>query len=87
MDEAKEDMLDKTIYFSNKSHCMQVGSSNFFIADEYFSDHEEADTKLVALVKSAAVVTAGEAVMVKSPSGDIDIIALFYPTILLKFEF
>ena len=43
---------------------------------ELFSDHEEADTKLVALVQ-AADVAPGEAVMVRSPSGDIDILALF----------
>ena len=46
------------------------------MTDELFSDHEEADTKLVALVQ-AADVASGEAVMVRSPSGDIDILALF----------
>ena len=39
-------------------------------------DHEEAGTKLIALVK-AAHVRSGEAVMVRSPSGDIEILALF----------
>ena len=42
----------------------------------FLSDHEEAETKLVALVQ-AADVAPGEAVMVRSPSGDIDILALF----------
>ena len=40
------------------------------------SDHEEADTKLVALV-CAANVPSEESIMVRSPSGDTDILALF----------
>ena len=49
---------------------------------EKASDHEEADTKLVALVNSADV-NAGESFMVRSPSGDIDILVLF---LLHQFE-
>ena len=52
--EKKTDLHDKTIIFSN---------------NELFSDHEEADTKLVALVQ-AADVAPGEAVMVRSSSED-----------------
>ena len=40
------------------------------------SNHKEADTKLVALV-FAANVPQGESVMIRSPSGDIDILTLF----------
>ena len=40
------------------------------------SDPEEADTKLVALV-CAANVPSEESIMVRSPSGDIDILILF----------
>ena len=40
------------------------------------SDHEEADTKLVALVRSSTP-QPGNTVMIRSPSGDIDIVALF----------
>ena len=39
-------------------------------------NHEEADTKLVALV-CAANVRQGDLVMVRSPSADIDILTLF----------
>ena len=39
-------------------------------------NHEEADTKLVALV-CAANVRQGDSVMVRSPSADIDILTLF----------
>ena len=40
------------------------------------SNHEEADTKLIALVK-AANVSVGDSVMIRSPSGDIDVLVLF----------
>ena len=39
------------------------------------SDHEEADTKFVALV-CAANVPSEESIMARSPSGDIDILTL-----------
>ena len=39
------------------------------------SDHEEADTKLVAMSLSNYVTA--ENLMIRSPSGDIDILALF----------
>ena len=45
------------------------------VIEELSSDHEEADTKLVALA-SAAKVSTGDAIMIRSPSGDIDILAL-----------
>ena len=43
---------------------------------ELACNHEETDTKLLTLVK-AAIHKPGKAVIVRSPSGDIDIIALF----------
>ena len=39
-------------------------------------DHEEANTKLVALVEPTNIAN-GKTVMIRSPSGDIDIIVLF----------
>ena len=74
--EKKTDLHDKTIFFSNRSHCRKITSGGSFVADELFRDHKEADTKLVALVQ-AADVAPGEAVMVRLPSGDRDILALF----------
>ena len=47
------------------------------IFPELASDHEEADTKLVALVKSAQVPT-NNSVMVRYPSGDIDDILFLF---------
>ena len=60
--EKKTDLHEKTIFFSNRSHCRKITSGGYFVADELFSDHE-ADTKLVALAH-AADVAPGEAVMV-----------------------
>jgi hypothetical protein len=55
IDEGKEDSHDKTVFFSNVSHCRKITSGGSFVTDELFSDHEEADTKLVALVQAADV--------------------------------
>ena len=46
------------------------------VIEDLSSDHEEADTKLVALAR-AANASPGHAIMIRSPSGDIDILALF----------
>ena len=43
--------------------------------DQLVSDHEEADTKLVAMAFSTQLLS--ESLMVRSPSGDIDILVLF----------
>ena len=43
---------------------------------EQASDHEEANTKLVALVHNADILPC-QSVMVLSPSGDVDILVLF----------
>ena len=43
---------------------------------ELTSDHEEADTKLVAFLR-ASQLPPGSTAMIRSPSGDIDIITLF----------
>ena len=40
------------------------------------SNNEEADTKLIALLK-AANVSVGDSMMIKSPSGDIYVLVLF----------
>ena len=46
------------------------------IVDELRSDHEEAATKLLALVKEANM-SQDKSVIIRSPSGDIDILVLF----------
>ena len=46
------------------------------VVPESTSNHDEADTKLVALVCLASI-PQGDSVMIRSPSGDIDILTLF----------
>ena len=44
-------LQNRVIYFSNKIHCQKINADGAQYCDVFFSDHEEADTKLVALVK------------------------------------
>ena len=55
---------------------MKVTEHEVTVVQSLESNHEEADTKLIALVH-AADVPPGDYVMVRSPSGDIDVLVLF----------
>ena len=58
----KEDrhrLKERVVFFSNSEHCSKITSEGSCLVPEKASDHEEADTKLVALVNSADV-NAGE---------------------------
>ena len=74
--EGRKDLLGKTVFFSNKSLCTKIAVDDISITTDFTCDREEANTKLVALA-SAADVSTGNAIMVRSPSGDIDTLALF----------
>ena len=74
--EDKNKLNERVVFFSNKEHCLKISSDQILQIPEKASDHEEADTKLVALVESVEV--NGNSVMVRSPSGGIDILVLFY---------
>ena len=66
----KEDrhrLKERVVFFSNSEHCSKITSEGCCLVPEKASDHEEADTKLVALVNSADVNT-GESFMVMLPS-------------------
>ena len=81
----KEDrhrLKERVVFFSNREYYSKIRSEGSCLVPEKASDHEEADTKLVALVNSAGV-NAGESFMVRSPSGDIGILVLF---LLHQFE-
>ena len=67
---------DKVIYFSNVNHFLKITKHEAFIITEKSSDHEEADTKLVALAEAANIANS-KTVMIRSAFGDIDIIVLF----------
>ena len=69
------------LHVSNKEHCFKISRAHLLQIPEKSSDHEEADTKLVALVESAEANI--NTVIVRSPSGDIAILVLF---ILYQFE-
>ena len=75
--EDKEQLRNRTVYFSNKSHCRMISSTFTNIIPELASDHEEADIKLVALVNHSAHIAPNQNVVVRSPSGDIGILVLF----------
>ena len=57
-------------------HCRFNDTSQTHLIPELESDHKEADTKLVALVH-AAQISPGQSVMIRFPSGHVDIFVLF----------
>ena len=70
-----------TVYFSNKRWCTKIISRSASRINSVVNDHEEADTKLVALVN--AFNSSGNTVLVRSTFDDIDILMLF---LLHQFE-
>ena len=73
--EDKEKLINRVIYFSGGSHCFKITSFESSLVSSPQSNYEEADTKLVAFVKSYLDITidinSREKLMVRSPSGDI----------------
>ena len=65
----------KTTFFSNTNYCSKITQSEMFIIPDKSSDHEETDTKLVALIRKASIQQE-KTVMVRLPSRDIDILVL-----------
>ena len=78
----KVKLESKTMFLSNTNYFSKITQSEMSIIPDKSSDHEEADTKLVALIGNASI-QQGNKVMVRSPSGDIDILILF---LSLQFE-
>jgi hypothetical protein len=76
IEEGRHDLSGKTFFFSNKSQCTKITRDEISVIEYSASDHEEADTKLVVLAH-AANVPPGDTLMIRSPSGDIDILVLF----------
>ena len=74
--DGKSSLQGRTIFFSNKRDCMMINEDQAILVPSLSCNHEEADTKLVALV-CAANVRQGDPVMVRSSSADIDILTLF----------
>ena len=74
--EGREKLGPRKIFFSNVEHCRFIDTSQTYLMPELASDHEEADTKLVALVH-AAQISPGQSFIIRSPSGNLDILVLF----------
>ena len=72
----RNQLVGRTVMISNKTQCTKVTHDDVEVLENWASNHEEADTKLVALVK-AANFTSDDTVMIRSSSGDIDVLALF----------
>ena len=69
----KRELNDRQIYFARKDLCKLITSTN--VETLYSMNHEEADTKVVSLVRHAAEHTEQEGArfVVRSSSGDVDI--------------
>ena len=79
--EEKQNLHQVTVSFSKKSWCTKITSTSASRISSFVSDHKEADTKLVALVN--AFKSSGNTLLVRSPSGDINILML---VLLHQFE-
>ena len=66
----------KEIYFSTHNECKKFTSDAVSIENELNSNQEEADTKVILHSKHAFDRSPEKTVIVRSPSGDIDIIIL-----------
>ncbi|XP_046854152.1 uncharacterized protein LOC124447292 [Xenia sp. Carnegie-2017] len=73
----------RVIYFARGDACLKITENGSSCVRELATDHEEADTKIVYLIKHASYHSDGQqiACVVRSSSGDIDI-----PIILLGME-
>ena len=74
--ESKEQLKNREVFFSNKTHCSRITNEAVNLYNGFTSDPEEADTKLVGLVNSYDLLVNQTCVMVRSPCGDIDILVL-----------
>ena len=65
------------IFFSMDKLCLRITVNTTDIIEELTSNQEEADTKLLLHAKHAFNSTENQAVLVRSPSGDVDINVMF----------
>ena len=69
----EEELRDRQIYFARDNLCQVITTTS--VESLYFMNHEEADTKLISLVRHASENTGQDNArfLVRSCSGDIDI--------------
>ncbi|KAG1693959.1 Ral GTPase-activating protein subunit alpha-1 [Nymphon striatum] len=81
MDKQKHAFLEKLkcneIMFSVDKVCIRMTEHSTDVVDELSSNQEEADTKLLLHAKHVFNAHPGKAVLIRSPSGDVDINILF----------
>ena len=53
--EDKQKLMNKTVYLSAEFNCFKITFLESSVIPQLISDHEEADTKIVALVKSTSI--------------------------------
>ena len=53
--EEREKLGPRKMFFSNVENCCFIDTSQIYLIPELASDHQEADTKLVALVHAAQI--------------------------------
>ena len=57
IEEGRANLKDRTVYFSNKRIVTVIKEDQVTVLPDLNSDHEEADTKLVAVVCAANVLS------------------------------
>ena len=83
--ENKHLLGDRVIFFARSNQCTKINQSECSVVEEFASNHEEADTKVVYLVQHAIEMEPepmNSVFVVRSSSGDVDI-----PVILLANDF
>ena len=71
------DILQCTeVYFSEESKCIRITLNDVSIENNLSSNQEEADTKVALHSKHAYERSPEKVVIVRSPSGDIDIVIM-----------
>ena len=88
--ENKEEIIGmlkcQEIFFSTDKVCDRITSTTVSLVESLCSNQEEADTELLLHTKHVLDNDDSKLVLVRSPSGDVDIQVLFISTFLVESE-
>ena len=88
--ENKEEIIGmlkcQEIFFSTDKVCNRITSTTISLVESLCSNQDEADTKLLLHTKHVLDNDDSKLVLVRSPSGDVDIQVLFISTFLVESE-
>ena len=74
LNDKRGDLGNKVVYFSWKQDCYEITQDHCEVFPQLSSDHEEADAKITSFLKFVNRRFGAQGkVIVRSPSGDIDI--------------